>query len=133
METIGLRRTLTRSFDETVAAIPAALKTEGFGVLTEIDVKDTLKKKIDVDFRRYKILGACNPQLAHRALGADLAIGVMLPCNIAVYEETPEKTAIVAVDPMQTVAAAHGSELRALAEEVRDRLGRVLERLAQSP
>lgn len=129
MTTIGLKRTLPRSFDDTLAALPAALKSEGFGVLTEIDVKDTLKKKIDVDFRRYRIFGACNPQLAHRALSTDLDLGVMLPCNVVVYEQSPQATVVIAVDPQQTVAATHGSETKALAEEVGVRLGRVLDTL----
>ena len=131
MTTIGLKRTLHRSYDETLAALPAALKTEGFGVLTEIDIKDTLKKKIDVEFRRYKIIGACNPQLAHRALTSDLDLGVMLPCNVVVYEQAPDSTVVIAVDPMQTVAATHGPETKALAEEVRARLDRALDALAQ--
>ena len=131
MTDIGLKRTLHRSFDETLAALPAALKTEGFGVLTEIDIKDTLKKKIDVEFRRYKIIGACNPQLAHRALTSDLDLGVMLPCNVVVYEQAPDATVVIAVDPMQTVAATHGPETKALAEEVRARLDRALDKLTQ--
>jgi uncharacterized protein (DUF302 family) len=129
MTTIGLKRTLHRSFDETLDALPAALKTEGFGVLTEIDIQDTLKRRIDVDFRRYKIIGACNPKLAHRALSADLDLGVMLPCNVVVYEEAKDSTVVIAVDPMQTAAATHGLEAKALAAEVHARLERVLERL----
>ncbi len=129
MATIGLKRIIQRSFDDVLAALPEALKTEGFGVLTEIDVKDTLKKKISVDFRRYKIIGACNPSLAHRALSTDLDIGVMLPCNVAVYEQAPDSTVVIGVDPMQTMAVAQGGELKSLAEEVRAKLGRALDKL----
>ena len=122
------KKELAASYDETVQKLPEALKTEGFGVLTEIDVKDTLKKKIGVDFRRYKIFGACNPPLAHEALGATLDVGVMLPCNIVVYEEG-DHAVVIAIDPMQTVASAD-PRLGKLAETVGAKLGRVLERLA---
>jgi len=125
-----LKRTLSTSFDEVRAQIPDALKTEGFGVLTEIDVQDTLKKKIGADFRRYRILGTCNPQFAKRALDADLDIGRFLPCNVVVYEGDGGGTTVLAIDPMSTVAAANGgAEVKALAGEVRARLERVLERL----
>ena len=97
-------------------------------VLTQIDVKETLKQKIGADFRRYQILGACNPQLAHQALQAELEIGVMLPCNVIVYEGDDGKAVVVAVDPMQTVAAA-SPRLAPIATEVRQRLTRVLEKL----
>ena len=130
MVDIGLKRIVNHSYAETLSRLTEALKTEGFGILTEVDIKDTLKKKIDVDFRRYKILGACNPQLAHRALSADPDLGVMLPCNVAVYEQTPESTVVIAVDPLQTVAATRGPELSALVEEVRAKLGRALDKLA---
>lgn len=125
-----LRRTLPTSFDDVRAQIPDALKTEGFGVLTEIDVQDTLKKKIGADFRRYRILGACNPPLAKQALDADLDIGRFLPCNVVVYENDGGGTTVLAVDPMATVAAAGGDpRLRDLATTVSARLMRVLERL----
>jgi uncharacterized protein (DUF302 family) len=105
--------------------VPEALKTEGFGVLTEIDVRETLKKKLGVDFRRYKILGACNPPLAHEALSKDLEIGVLLPCNVIVYEGDDGKAVVTTVDPMQTVAREH-PELRSIAQTVRSKLERVL-------
>jgi uncharacterized protein (DUF302 family) len=123
----GMQKIVARPYDEVVAKLPDALKTEGFGVLTQIDVRDTLREKIGVEFRRYKILGACNPQLAHRALQAELAIGVMLPCNVIVYEEG-DHTVVVAVDPMETIAA-QSAALRPIAEEVRGKLARILERL----
>ncbi len=126
--TPGIRKDLSISFDEALARIPEALKTEGFGVLTEIDVAATLKAKLGVEFRRYKILGACNPTLAHEALGAMLEIGVMLPCNVVVYERDGGGATVIAVDPMQTMAAQDGA-LASIAEQVRSRLVRVLEKL----
>jgi len=128
MATLGIRKVTKSSYDELLAKVPEALKAEGFGVLTQIDVKETLKEKIGADFRRYRILGACNPQLAHQALKAELEIGVMLPCNVIVYEGDDGKAVVVAVDPMQTVAAA-SPKLAAIASEVRQRLTRVLEKL----
>ena len=122
----GIKRVLDIGYDEALVRVPEALKAEGFGVLTEIDVKETLKKKLDVDFRRYKILGACNPPLAHRALGEELEVGIMLPCNVIVYERDGGGATVVAIDPMQTIAA-QAPALRAIAEDVRARLGRVIE------
>lgn len=124
----GIEKTVRLPYDTVLAKLPEALKSEGFGILTQIDVRDTLREKLGVEFRRYKILGTCNPPLAHRALQADLGVGVMLPCNVVVYEDG-EQTIVIAVDPMETVAA--GSEaLRPIAEEVRGKLTRVLERLS---
>jgi len=124
----GIKKVLPQPYDAVLSRLPEALKSEGFGVLTEIDVRNTLREKLGVDFRRYKILGACNPPLAHRALQAELAIGVMLPCNVIVYEDG-ENTVVIAVDPMQTVAAGSPA-LQPIAEEVRGKLVRVLERLS---
>ncbi len=126
--TPGIRKDLSISYDDAVARIPEALKTEGFGVLTEIDVAATLKAKLGVEFRRYKILGACNPTLAHEALGAMLEIGVMLPCNVVVYERDGGGATVIVVDPMQTMAAQDGA-LASIAVQVRSRLVRVLENL----
>ena len=128
MATFTLKKNLRASYDETIARVPEALKSEGFGVLTEIDVRDTLKKKLGADFRRYKILGACNPSLAHQALQTELDIGAMLPCNVVVYEGDDHRAVVLAIDPMQTVAAAD-ARLREIAETVRGKLARVLERL----
>lgn len=125
----GIRKILSGGYEEALARLPEALKTEGFGVLTEIDVRDTLKKKLDVDFRRYKILGSCNPPLAHQALAADLEVGLMLPCNVIVYERDDGRAAVVAIDPMQTLAARGNPEIRRVAETVREKLQRVLDRL----
>lgn len=124
----GLKRTLSIGYDEALRKVVEALKTEGFGVLTEIDVQGTLKNKLGVEFRRYKILGACNPPLAHRALQAELDVGLMLPCNVVVYEDDRSHAVVTAIDPMQTVAAQHPA-LLPIAKEVRDKLTRALDRL----
>jgi uncharacterized protein (DUF302 family) len=128
MAGIGMRKFVGKGFDEVLARLPEALKAEGFGVLTRIDVKDTLKQKIGVDFRRYQILGACNPSYAYRALSAEIGIGAMLPCPIAVWEEDGGGTTVNAVDPLQTIAAASPA-LAPIAAEVRAGLARVLEAL----
>jgi len=130
MDNIGIRKDLRASYEDTLVAVPAALREEGFGVLTEIDVAQTLKQKIDVDFRRYKILGACNPTFAHRVLSLQLDAGVMLPCNVIVYERDGGGATVIAVDPMQTIAAQVGGELEKIAREVRAKLERVVARLA---
>ena len=126
MAAFGIRRTLDLGFDEALAKVPEALKAEGFGVLTEIDVQATLKKKLDVDFRRYRILGACNPPFAHRALQHSLDVGMLMPCNVIVYETDDGKTVVSAVDPMQTMAAQGDAAIQTLAEEVRRKLERVV-------
>ncbi len=125
----GMRKATRSGYEEMLEKLPELLKAEGFGVLTRIDVKETLKQKIGVDFRRYQILGACNPPLAHRALSAELEVGLMLPCNLIVYEGDDGKAVVAAVDPMQTVAAAN-DKLAPLAREVREKLARVLAKLA---
>jgi uncharacterized protein (DUF302 family) len=130
MASFGIRKALTCSYDEALAQLPEALKSEGFGVLTEIDVKETLKKKLDVDFRRYKILGACNPPFAHQALQAELEIGLFMPCNVIVYEDDGGRAVVSAVDPMQAMAAQAGGGVEKLAAEVRAKLSRVLDRLS---
>jgi uncharacterized protein (DUF302 family) len=124
----GIRRELAVSYDEALSRIPEALKAEGFGVLTEIDIAATFKQKLDVDFRRYKIIGACNPTLAHRALGVALEVGVMLPCNVIVYERDGGGATVVAVDPSQTMAA-QDPRLAEIAADVRQRLVRAVDRL----
>ncbi len=128
-ETFGIRKVLREGYQEALASLPEALKSEGFGVLTQIDVRETLNEKLGVDFRRYKILGACNPPLAHRALEAELEIGLLLPCNVIVYEGDDGHAVVVAVDPMQTIAAQSRPELREIAGIVREKLQRVLELL----
>lgn len=129
MTTFGMRRPLRASFEEALVRVPEALKSEGFGVLTEIDVQSTLKQKIGVDFRRYKILGACNPPLAHEALQAEIEIGLMLPCNVIVYEDDDRLAVVVAIDPTKTVAGTGNPKLVTLAETVKEKLTRALARL----
>lgn len=129
MANIGLRKQTKLGYDAAVAKMPELLKGEGFGIITEIDIQDTLKKKIGADFRRYKVLGACNPNLAHEALLSDLGAGVMLPCNVAIYEDDDGRAVVSTVDPRQ-VMAVHGSPvLTALAEKVRAKLEAVLQKL----
>ena len=127
--TIGMPVHTTLTFDAALVRVPEALKAEGFGVLTEVDVAATMKAKLGVDFRRYKILGACNPTLAHRALSTNLAAGTMMPCSVAVYEADDGKATVVAIDPEQT-PAAQSPELHAIMGELRERLGRVIAALA---
>ena len=126
---IAFQTTSALSFDEAVARVRTALATEGFGVLTEIDIQATLKKKLDVDFRRYRILGACNPPFAHQALRHSLDVGMLMPCNVIVYETDDRKTVVSAVDPMQTMAAQGDPALRPLAEQVQQKLRRVIDSL----
>jgi uncharacterized protein (DUF302 family) len=124
-----MKKTLRATYDEALARVPEALASEGFGVLTEIDVQATLKQKLGVDFRRYKILGACNPPFAHEALQAELEVGLLMPCNVVVYEDDDRRAVVVAIDPTKTVAAAENARLVELAASVKDKLGRALERL----
>ncbi len=125
MATIGIRRSVKGSYDEVLARIPEALKAQGFGVLTRIDVKQTLKEKIGAEFRRYQILGACNPRYAHQALMAEPSVGALLPCSVAVWEEDDGSVTVNAVDPMQTVAAAD-PRFEPIAAEVREALAKAL-------
>jgi len=119
---------VARPYDDTVAATRAALMEQGFGVLTEIDVRATFKKKLDVEFRPYVILGACNPPLAHRALSAEPAIGLLLPCNVIVYAGDNAGTSVVAVlDPEAQLGLTGRDDLNPLASEVRAKLNRVLD------
>jgi uncharacterized protein (DUF302 family) len=122
---LGLVLRLNRKYDEALTDVVAALKTEGFGVLTEIDVKDTLKKKLDVDFRPYKILGACNPPLAYRALSAAPEAGLLLPCNVTVAYVADNVTEVAIVDPLAMLGIISHPDLEPVAEEARARLDRV--------
>ena len=126
---IGIRTTLKVSFEQAVQATTNALKTEGFGVLTQIDVRTTLKDKINVDFRRYVILGACNPVLAHRALSANSDVGLLLPCNVTV-QEVSDEIIVTAVDPLQMLGALKEEPaIQAVAIEARTKLERVISSL----
>lgn len=115
------------SYEEAIEKTREALKTEGFGVLTEIDVKATLKQKIDVDFPRYVILGACNPQFAHKALLAEAHIGAMLPCNVVVRENEQGQIEIFAVDPVASMRAVENGELEPVAQLVQQKLKAVID------
>jgi uncharacterized protein (DUF302 family) len=127
----GFTVTTAGKFDDAVARTVAALKTEGFGVLTEIDVAATLKAKLNLDRRPYKILGACNPQLASQALDADPDIGLLLPCNVVVREDADGRVVVGFMDPTAVLALAEHRELEPLGAEVRARLQRVAEVLKQ--
>jgi len=123
-------KTLTgKSFDEAIESVTAELKNAGFGVLTEIDVKETLKKKIDVDFKKYKILGACNPHFAHKALQSEDKIGVFLPCNVIVEEHENGDVEVSAVDPIASMSSVENDRLGQLAGEVQDALKGVINNL----
>jgi uncharacterized protein (DUF302 family) len=122
---LGLNVRLNTTFDEALTRVTAALKAEGFGVLTEIDVKETLKKKLDVDFRPYKILGACNPPLAYRALSAVPEAGLLLPCNVTVSYVEDNVTEVSIVDPLSMLGLIRHPDLEPVAEEARARLDRV--------
>jgi len=116
-------------FEESVAKITEELRKEGFGILTEIDIKGTLKKKLDVDFYNYRILGACNPPYAYQALQAEDKIGTMLPCNVIVQEREPGTVEVSAVDPIASMEAVQNEKLGGLAMEIRGKLARAVERL----
>jgi uncharacterized protein (DUF302 family) len=119
-------KTINSSFDNAVLKVTEALKTEGFGILTEIDIKATLKKKLDVDFYNYKILGACNPPFAYKALLAEDKIGTMLPCNVIVQEKVTGQVEISAVDPAASMLSIVNDDLREIATEVRVKLQNVI-------
>ncbi len=120
-------KTLNMTFDDAIIKVTEELKKEGFGILTEIDVKATLKKKLDVDFRNYKILGACNPPFAHKALLAESKIGTMLPCNVIVQEIGEGKTEVAAVDPIAYMQAIDNPKLVEIATEVQAKLKKVVD------
>jgi uncharacterized protein (DUF302 family) len=125
----GYTRTLEGvPFEAAVERITESLKNEGFGVLTTIDVAATLKKKLDQDFRRYVILGACNPKLAHRALTADLSVGLLLPCNVTVFQGDRGESVIQVVKPEAMLGVVQNAQLKPIAQEADERLVRALER-----
>lgn len=126
----SLRAVLHTQFDEAVSKVTAALKSEGFGVLTEIDVQSTLKQKLGAEMRKYRILGACNPPFAHQALQLQPDAGLMMPCNVAVYEGPEGEVVVAAVDPTLAAASFTRPELSTLAQAVREKLARVIAQLA---
>jgi uncharacterized protein (DUF302 family) len=128
----GLRVTVPLAYDQAVEHTTAALKAEGFGVLTTIDVKATLKQKLDKDFRKYVILGACNPPLAHRALETELDIGLLLPCNVVVYETVPGSSVVAAMAPVGAMSVVGNPALAPVAQEAEQRLRRALASLERA-
>ena len=120
-------KTVTLSFDDAVEKVIAELKKEGFGILTDIDVKQTLKKKLDVDFKKYRILGACNPPFAYKALQLEDKIGTMLPCNVIVQEINEGQIEVAAIDPVASMQAVANPGLKDVAEEVQGKLKKVIE------
>jgi len=120
-------KVVTLNFDEAVSRVIDALKEEGFGVLTEIDIKKTLKKKLNVDFKKYRILGACNPPLAYQALQAEENVGLMLPCNVIVKECEENKVEVAAIDPVASMGAVNNPKLLSLAEIVSAKLKKVIQ------
>jgi uncharacterized protein (DUF302 family) len=127
MMTYYYSKTVRAGFEETVARIKQALKDEGFGILTEIDVKDTLKKKLDVEFRNYRILGACNPPFAYKALQAEDKIGTMLPCNVVVQETADGDVELAAIDPVASMQAIGNPDLREIAETIGQKLKKIIQ------
>lgn len=126
--TYGIKRTVSLTYEEAIQKVTETLKAEGFGVLTEIDVKATFKKKLDKDFTRYIILGACNPSLAFRALSTELDIGLLLPCNVVVYEDPQTRETIVgAIDPAAMFQITGQEDLKSISEEVKHKLTRAVE------
>ena len=122
-------KTIAESFDNAIQKVTEALKAEGFGILTEIDIKATLKKKLDVDFYNYKILGACNPPFAYKALLAEDKIGTMLPCNVIVQEKVAGQVEVSAIDPTASMQSIENKNLQDIATEIRARLQKVIELL----
>jgi len=121
----GFSKTVDLSFEQTIEKVTEELKKEGFGVLTTIDVKEILKKKIDVDFKKYTILGACNPPIAHKALQTEEEIGLLLPCNVIVYEKD-NQTKVSMFDPMLMTNVVDNEQMEPIAKEVKEKLQRVL-------
>ena len=127
----GFAQVLNISFEEALIKVHEALKEEGFGVLTNIDVQSTLKKKLDVDFRKYVILGACNPPYAFQALQADLDVGLLLPCNVIIYETDDNKVYVSTMNPVSVLGVIQNQELRTIADGVSVKLQKVIENVAR--
>ena len=128
MTEFGFKSTLNLTYEAAIEKVTEALKAEGFGVLTNIDVKETMKKKLDVEFSKYSILGACNPTLAHKALTSKPEVGLLLPCNVVVYEEG-DATVVNIIDPKAMLGVISDAALEQVAEEAHARLKRVSEAL----
>ena len=124
--TYYMNKTITANFDQAIVLVTEALKAEGFGVLSEIDIQQKLKEKLDVDFRKYIILGACNPSSAHKALQQEDKIGTMLPCNVIVQETGENQVEVAAVDPTASMMAVENKELVSIAGEIKTKLERVI-------
>ena len=120
------KKTLNLSFDKAIARVTEELKKEKFGILTDIDVKATLKKKLDVEFRNYRILGACNPPFAYKALQAEDKIGTMLPCNVIVQEISDGQVEVTAIDPLASMQAVENPALKEIATEISNKLKTVI-------
>lgn len=128
---LGFTQVLNIPYEDALITVQEALKEEGFGVLTTIDVQSTLKKKLDVDFRKYVILGACNPPYAFQALQADLDVGLLLPCNVIIYETDDNKVFVSAMNPVSVLGVIQNDKLRIIAEEVSTKLQKVMESVVQ--
>ena len=126
MKTYGIRRIVPLTYDVALARVRDALKDQGFGILSEIDIKEKLKEKLGVDFMRYVILGACNPPLAYKALQAENDLGLLLPCNVIVYETGEEESVVAAIDPDSMVEITQNDALRAIAEDAKIRLEKAI-------
>ena len=124
-----INKRITANFEQSLELVIEALKTEGFGVLSEIDIQQKLKEKLDVDFRKYKILGACNPPNAYKALQHEDKIGVLLPCNVIIQELDDGKTEVAAVDPVVSMMAVESPKLESIAKEIRTKLQKVIDTL----
>ena len=122
-------KTINGTFEEVIEKVTKGLSDEGFGILTEIDVKETLKKKLDIDFKKYRILGACNPPYAHKALQAEDKIGTMLPCNVIVQEINPGIIEVAAINPMASMMAVENKQLMEIADEITAKLENIIEKL----
>ena len=125
----GFSKEVDLSYEKALEKVTGELKKEGFGVLTEIDVKETLKKKLNVDFKKYKILGACNPPFAYQALQTEEQIGLMLPCNVIIYVTDNGRTVVAAIDPVASMRAVQNSELLKISAEVQSKLKNVIDRI----
>lgn len=125
----GFSKVVNLGYEEAIEKVTEELKKEGFGILTEIDVKETLKKKLDVEFKPYKILGACNPPFAYKSLQAEVQIGLMLPCNVIVYRNDNEETVVAAIDPIASMQAVKNDKLGEVAEVIQSKLKKVISNL----